>query len=583
MTLPGNLALPRADETREMCEKLAKAAAIRVIGESGAGKSALVKPQAVGVAVVGAESVWIRADQFGEVLRTVPDFAQVLRRTRRTSALLVFDALKACYDKEILDGVGRVLTALSEEAGAIWRIVLICQTPEWSRVIRVLVKTVAGHRALSERVECGELSKNDLALVCKQSASIHRLMLQGHLRRLLGSVKMLDVLLSGQLAEERTLAGEADLVEWWWNEQVRGTKQFAAEESIARLLGMKMADALVTEVSPDGVKGPADAVDALIHNRVLRRTQDGRLRFDHDLLADWSRVMHLRSLGQEVFEFMLAHAENPPWLRAIRLLSQHLLERTADLEQWRAIVKSCSATKSARDEPPAQNLQVLDAWLGGIAYCAEARKVLDTLKSDLLSNGGSPILDFLATNKSEATDHLPVELAEVAAMWARLEEYLGIAWPVLVDTILLNTEKELRREVAGEYRHDRGSRGMFGANNSRVAIYTAALHAASQFPDRAAKLVLKAAGRAPWEEGDVNQKADEGWRGEWHDRSPFGTSGVYVKQPPEPWPDGPKRRVSRDFFHAWFESNAALALYKNRTGAACEAALAFLLIGQNPK
>src|SRR5438093_3294810 len=122
-------------------------------------------------------------------------------------------------------------------------------------------------------------------------------MLQGHLRRVLGSVKMLDVLLSGQLAEDRTLAGEADLVEWWWNEQVRGAKQFAAEESLARLLATQMADALVTEVSPDAVKGPADAVDALIHNRVLRRTQDGRLRFDHDLLADWSRVMHLRSLG----------------------------------------------------------------------------------------------------------------------------------------------------------------------------------------------------------------------------------------------------------------------------------------------
>ena len=58
-----------------------------------------------------------------------------------------------------------------------------------------------------------------------------------------------------------------------------------------------MADDLTSEVAPDVIDGPAEAVETLIKNRVLRRTLDGRLRFDHDLLADWSRVMHLRSLG----------------------------------------------------------------------------------------------------------------------------------------------------------------------------------------------------------------------------------------------------------------------------------------------
>ena len=102
------------------------------------------------------------------------------------------------------------------------------------------------------------------------------------------------------------------------------------------------------------------------------------------------------------------------------------------------------------------------------------------------------------------------------------------------------------------------------------------MQAASQFPDRAAQLALKAAGRRPWEDGDVSEQADEGWRGEWHDHS-FGHHGTYVKKPFESWPGGPSRRVSGDFFHAWFDGNAALPLYRLRPDAACEASLAFLI------
>ncbi len=627
MEFPGGLVVPRNNEATALRQKLSEHTAIHLIGESGSGKSALVKAQALDVVKAGGESVWVKSEQFGQLLQAVPDFTAVLRRTRRKSALLVFDALDGCYDKVLLENVARAIGELLAGDPGPWKVVLICQTSDWSRITRVLSTVLAGQPILAERVLCGNLSNEDLAAVCQQSASIRRLSLHGHLRRILASVKVLDVLLSGQLAEETILVGEADLVEWWWEEQVRKGKHFAAEESVARLLGKHMADGLVTELSPDKIDGPADAVNSLIERGVLRRTQDGRIRFDHDLLADWSRVMHLRSLGSTVFDFMVANAENPPWLRAIRLLSQHFLERSEDLEQWRRVLESCAATKEKQKEPLAQNLQVLDAWLEGIVYCTEARKVIDTLKPDLLADGGdllkrlvrrllhsgtipdpvvqqrmrqfdtsadaaagllyrlpvqilwSPLIDFLVANKDEATDFIPVELADVALMWARLEEYLGLAWPDLADVVLFNGEKELRREVSGEYRPDR-SRHLLGPNNSRVAIYTAALHAASQLPSRAAKLVLKAAGRAPWEEGDISNKVREEWRGEWRESSIF--SEFYVELPdgtkiPKSWPYGPTRQVSTDFSHAWVYSNAAIALYRNCPDASCEATLGFLI------
>ena len=439
---------------------------------------------------------------------------------------------------------------------------------------------------------------------------------------------MLDVLLSGQLAENRVMASEADLVEWWWEQQVRRSQRIAAEERVARQLAIQMADDLCTELSPDAVTGAEGPTDMLLKNRVLRRTNDGRLRFDHDLLADWSRVMHLRSLGDGAVAFMRTHAQNPPWLRAIRLLSQHLLERITDLERWRHVVSECTSAVKEHDEPSAENLQVLDAWLEGVAFCANSNQALASIKDDLFSSDGKllrrlvrrllhvgtfpdpviqenwrqrdaktaeaaatffrlpqpalwvPVLQFLVNHSEQATEYLPVELAEIGVMWARWEDYLKRPWPVLADLILFNAEKELRHEVAGGYRSSRRARSLLGGNDSRISIYTAALHAGSQNPDRAAKLALKAAGRAPWDENDIGDKADIEWHGQWYGpprHHPIPTRRYVTASLPPSWPDGPTRRTSHDFAHAWLESGAAPAVFQNRPEMACEATLGFLL------
>jgi hypothetical protein len=623
--LPGGLTLPRDAEIKALRDELAANRACHVLGESGSGKSALVKALVAQNVAAGAELVWIKAELFSQMRKAAPTFIEAALRVRRSAAFVVIDGIEACYDPSMLHAIAETISTLTADADSPWRIIITCQTPEWSRISLSLAKVLAGKAVLTRQAECGELSKEDFALVCASHASVLELSRQPHLRRILKSPKMLDVLLSGQHAENRALVSEADFVEWWWEQQVRQSKAIAAEETVARQLATRMADELCTELAPDSVAGAEEAATTLIRNRVLYRTRDGRLRFNHDLLADWSRVMCLRSLGGDALGFMRAHAMNPPWLRAIRLLSQHMLERTADFVQWSAVVKTCSTKPKENEEPSAENLQILDPWLEGIVYCADAENILDRLKSELFSNDGwllrrfvsrllhvgtipdpviqdrfrqmdstavetagtlfrlpqqrlwTPVINFLIQNKTEATDFLPVELADIASMWSRLEEYLQTPWPVLADIILLSGEMELRREVAGEYRHDRGPISLGRGHNSRVKIYTAALQAASQFPDRAAKLLLKAAGRAPWDEGDINEKTREEWRGEWHEHSPLGRWDVYIKEPPESWPGGPNRYTSDDFFHAWFESGMAQILYKKRPDAACEATLALLI------
>lgn len=624
-TLSGGLNLPRASELNALREKLSQKRACHVLGDSGSGKSALVKALVKGGGLGDPEVIWIKAELFGEFCNAVPNFVEVALRVRSRNAVLVFDGAEASYEPLNLKAIAQAIAAITESDDTPWHVVLTCQTPEWSRVSFSMVQVLAGKSVLIEEFQCGSLSTGDFDLVCASYPSVLQLSKQPHLQRLLKSPKILDVLLSGQFAEGRTLACEADLVEWWWEQQVRQSKPIAAEENVARQLASRMADELCTELPPDTVAGAEASAAALVRTRVLRTTRDGRLRFDHDLLADWSRVMHLRSLGDKVLDFMRTHAENPPWLRAIRLLSQHHLERIADIESWRAIVAACSVRSMEDKEPAAENLSVLDSWLEGIAYCTDVNQILHDLRTDLFDNNGwllrrfigrllhvgtvpdpvvqenfrqmdpslvetagtmyrlpqprlwAPVISFLIEHKTEVTDYLPVELAEVASMWSRLEQYLNTPWPALADLILFSGERELRREVAGEYRFDRGPVRLFGGHESRVKIYGAALRTASQFPDRVGKLLLKASGRAPWEAGDITVGAREEWRGEWHDHSSLGRWSVYVKEPLESWPDGPRRQTSDDFFHAWFELGVAQILYKKLPDAACEATLAFLI------
>ena len=423
----------------------------------------------------------------------------------------------------------------------------------------------------------------------------------------------------------RLSIGEPDVIEWWWDEQVKGGKSFSGEEVIARSLATHLADSLVSEASPDVVAVDHEATDTLINRHILSRTNDGRIRFDHDLLADWSRVMHLRSLGSDVFPYIREHSENPPWLRAVRLFSQHLLERGSDHERWKAVVDSCRARVPGQKEPESHDLQILDTWLEGIAYCGDPGALLVQIRESLFADNAwllkrllrrllrnatipdpivqrqfraidpetadyaalhhrlpvasiwLPFVSFIIANQEESTDLLPVVIAEIGLIWGKFAEYLEIDWNALAEVILLNAEKELRREVAGEYRHDRGSTLVGGGTNSRAAIYSAALRAASQNPDRGATLALKAAGRKEWDEGDLTKESDEKWRGEWQDHSIFGGGRGGVIEPVRAWSDGPRRAVSKDFTKSSFEANATLPLYSKRPDISCEVTLAFLI------
>jgi len=622
--LPNGLQLPRGEETKALQKAFVECSGGHILGESGLGKSALLKQLATN-AQDESEVVWIKAEHFSGLQQEIPDLADILLNADRPSGLLILDSFENCYTAEKIGSIGRFVAAVAGAEGSIWKVFISCQTPSWSRVSTQLLRSLANHDVLVKRIECGRLSDSDFGLVLDAVPKIQQLVQQPRLRQFLRSLKMLDLLLRNESDLTRLSIGEADVIEWWWEEQVKSGKSFSGEEGIARALATHLADSLASDASPDVVAHDHEATDSLIKRQILSRTDDGRIRFDHDLLADWSRVMHLRSLGSDVLTFIREHSENPPWLRAVRLFSQHLLERASDHDRWQTIVDSCRVVPPGQKGPTSQDLQILDTWLEGIAYCSDPTALLEQNRDQLFEGNAwlltrflrrllhnasipdpvvqsqlrkidpdtadyaalrcrlpvvslwPPFISFLIANPEKSTDCFPVTLADLGLLWGKLEEYFEINWSPLAELILLNAEKELRREVAGVYRHDRGSRSIGVGGNSRATIYSAALRASTQNPERGLSFALKAAGRKEWDEDDLTDEADEGWRGEWHDQSFFGGRGSRFIEPVEAWPDGPRRSISHDFYQPWFETYASLPLFSKYPAEACEITLALLV------
>lgn len=294
--LPNGLNLPRAEEAAALYKAHDERSGGHVLGESGLGKSALLKQLANG-ARNDSEVVWIKAEHFSELQNNVPDLANLLSETDCSSGLLILDSLENCYAPESIEAIGRFVAKVVGSEDSVWKVFVSCQTPSWSRVSTHLLRSLADHDVLVERIECERLSDIDFKTVLDAVPTIRKLAQQPRLSRFLRSPKMLDLLLRNEPDLSRLSIGETDVMEWWWEEQVKSGKSFSGEEGIARTLATHLADSLASEASPDVVAHDHESTDSLISRQILARADDGRIRFDHDLLADWSRVMHLRSLG----------------------------------------------------------------------------------------------------------------------------------------------------------------------------------------------------------------------------------------------------------------------------------------------
>ena len=128
------------------------------------------------------------------------------------------------------------------------------------------------------------------------------------------------------------------------------------------------------------------------------RITDNRVRFDHDLAADWARFQRLKEDADEVAKW--AHyAENPLWHAALRLLGQHLLRRSIGVVNgWDAAFARAEALGDT--VPPLAADLLLDALF--LDPTADAR--LEQRVEMLFENSGARLLRLLVRFEHVGTE-----------------------------------------------------------------------------------------------------------------------------------------------------------------------------------
>jgi hypothetical protein len=572
----GGIHLPRENPLETLTQALRSHRAVVLLGNSGTGKSALLKALLNSGAAVGP-AYCLHADQVARL----DEQALALGPTRPLDALVTtqpaewallgLDGLDRLSRPQELESVARVIRALRlREPGFPWRLLLTCQSSTWGE-LREGLRAQGADLSPAVPITLDRLDENEFQTLEKQLPAIAPLLARTDLQPLTGNAKALDLLASAVsevgLPDGKEWRGEPSLIEWYWERYLRANGRGLQPPALLEKLASSQADArrFATPLSSLS-EGEQKLVPELQRLGVLSE-QDGTLRFTHDLHADYARQRHLLSWYRaECIDEIRNRSVNPLWHRAIRLLGLHLLELPPDMGErrvgaWQYLLQQLE------DEEPIRSTGV-DLLLDALPFATAPGPLLDELFPEVLSDREASLLRrflvrFLYTASVphpyfvEATRAAPVETRAQTAAIRRMPNYslgrptiewlarrweqfhsvvpdqliqIATTWLVMDDLVKSPLEDRLREALGSmvlriaEWTQEQG--GPQRPGESRAWLYTFAMLVGCWEQQRTTSLIKKLAGRP--REGDPSAP----------------------ERAPESWPEGPQQAPDEDFRQA---------------------------------
>lgn len=609
-SIAGRVRLSRDVEVTGVLDALAVDAQLALLGSSGAGKSALAKSAFERCLSNGQRTFWVdassldRAADFGAFeasLQLRHSLAELLGTETSREPVVIIDGLDRLYADHAFRTVASLLLAVNGGPRATpWRVLAVCQSQEWPRVLEALQR--AGAPAARWRTrEARAPEQADLKPVRDAVPGLARLLLQPRVGALLTNLKLLDLVVrrldGGTDIDASAWVGESSVAEWFWSAEIERGADRLARGRFARSLAQQQADQLTVSVSVDLLDARSlDAAQSLTSDQLLVQVPGDRLAFAHDLYGDWARLRILLNNRTELASFLEARNESPLWHRAIRLLGIHLLERENGVAEWKALMSSFGSG----------NLTLVrDLLLEAPAFAMNAGPLLESIFPGLVAGDGLLLQRLLTRFLAFATvpDERMQEIARAVGMDANAARaaYRRPHWPYWVDVLAVlhvhGTEVvrtapcetarvvamwlefvppgSIRRREAAELAVMLGQRAVDSRedwsgrdeHDDRRRFYKCALLAAPERPDEVAHLAKVAAERI------ARPAARKGKR----PRRPRPESIFGPGVMRGPWPDGPLARVDDDFQHVVLESPAIQHLFRVRPAIAREVILATLI------
>lgn len=632
--LPSGYSVPRTAEKASLQAVVANHAVTVVFGESGSGKSALVKSVLDG-AYPSWNQVWFGPEDMKTALSAARrsalplthELSLVLNATVKPQNVLVIDSAERIEAGEfvvIRQLLQAILSNGGEEIGRAWRVVIVTQTQSWIEG----AETILGERK-THLVEVEALKSDAVKLALLPSPTLGWLAAHDdtiaaltNLRTLAWVIKAGAALGSnaGGLASHTAIAER--LWKYWTKDRedvqalmMRLAQREASFERSFALTDLESADTATFTRRPEELP-----------LRLNERTN--RIEFEHDLAADWARFQFLKQIWTDTPQWA-ALAGNPLWTNALRMLGQFLLRQLAETgTAWDVAFGTAEAAK---------NKLASDILLDALCLDPDAERFLTERVDLLLDNGAKHFTRLLlrfhhiatvptgggirlsaavdlymeAQYRSIVFGRWPPVLRFLIAQRERLAGLVSSALAKVIETWLTKTPRTLSSGNLMPFRLEMAEMALAMARTVQVEkghgvmyitreplLYTAPLAGAADRPTEVGNWALELAGRR---EIDANvkrriaevqlQKAkahaerlktDAEYKARCEERKQMPRSLGPFRERLPPWPLGANKKIDMDFRTACIKENGIQFLMRAQPELAAEVLLA-LIIEDQPK
>ncbi len=631
------VSISRDKEISEIEKTLETNNIVVLIGTSGCGKTVIEKTIAE-TKIELCKVIWINAETTSilketsnlELFKIIPD----------SSAYLVLDGLDRFLEERQLKETALLINScFNRVENSPWKIIVSCQPEEWSRVQYKLSRFSVNVTAW-KIIYIENPSYKDLEPVWKAFPSLEKLQFHTHLKPFLYKPKVLDLfarmLQIGRTIDPKEWVGESDLIKWFWEQEIDNHHDGLKRGAILKHIAEKIADELVTELSTtDFSSAELTIIEKLIKDRILRE-RDGKISFEHDLVADWARQKLLLEMSPTISEYINNKLLSALWCRALRLIGLHFLETEPIIDKWKSIFDSFVE----QEEKPqlgqdilleasifsADPLNILEKMWGELKkdnglllrrllnrflYIATfpkkiallmASKYADEPITELTAHYNSrdpywpywiPVIKFIHNHKDEVIMLAKKETAIITDKWLR---YAKNNWP------MRNEAAEIAIEIAEEMLAFKMSRGTnFASGDLDNLAFRAGLAACNEQADRTNEFALIACSRRDPsgiilnkinKNNEENRERVKYWktlktklRGETSAPPPlhYLESSVFAAEKPPPWPEGPKDSVDPCFQQICLNTDALCPLIISHPSNAREILMALLIEHPTPR
>ncbi|WP_318453698.1 serine protease [Photobacterium leiognathi] len=438
-TIGGQILVERSKLVYQLKTEFESNDIVLLSGESGTGKSVLAK--LVCLNTFSGKAIWLdntifeckNSIEVGKELGIIDFNESLINQIADENFLVVFDGLERLYSDHALAMASNLLnTLLSNKKKP--KILITCQNIHLERIQTSLSQHF--RPILTQPTfQVSSFTSEDLQQIAIEFPQFKKFFQSKKLQSLLARPKVIDLLTRfSQLPNIKEWGSEAQLIDWYWQEEIANKKNGAMREAFVLKLATELADSERSSVSVN-IFSPSDleVLSQLQQDGICTRSKS-RISFEHDLLCDWFKQRVLISFLEDDVEYCLSKSESPYWYRAITLLGLELIENPDFEISWCELLEEANSGTDSKI--------IKDLLLESIIYCSQPECFIKTNWTLITANNAKLLKDLVDRFLYVATepDKRTLQIAQVmgvdplsASTWDRVP--IHSLWPSLLKTI----------------------------------------------------------------------------------------------------------------------------------------------------